>query len=611
MKLGNKILATVLAVVLVGVISQVLVQQKINLANTSVQQEQRWTERAMQGLELKSISKHQNSALAEYLIFQQAEQANHFKELSNQTKKQMEQFIQDTKREEVKQHLQKVLQNEERLIMVFNEEIQPVVAAGDRESANRIYVEKVTPLSEAIETDLGKFVEDRKKEVTQQQEIVATAGKHAVQYGFVFTVLAALIGITISLIMSRQIINPLKKLIKRAEALAEGDLTQTMDDLNQKDEIGDLARAFQKMEDELKQVISLIVTDSMTLAAHSQQMSAASQEVSANVHGIAGLTTELAATAENQAANATGASAVSREAEEVAREGGRSVQDVITKMESISSTVNNSTQVMGKLSEQSKQIGQIIEAITGIADQTNLLALNAAIEAARAGEHGKGFAVVAEEVRSLAEKSAAAAKEISTIVTEIRQDIEQAVNAMEIGAKEVNEGVVVVEKAGQSLRQIVDKVVNSSQYISEISVATEQTSDATQELAQSTDQVNSAVEQIAQSSVSLAKMAQEFSEITNHFRIHEEKQGDFWEGKEHCSETKNCREEGRNPDQCKVSKFPSYPCWNLKGTHCKGEKGNDVRQCKECEVYKKYGNNEPIVVYDDKLLESNSGIDWD
>ncbi|AQS59944.1 methyl-accepting chemotaxis protein [Desulforamulus ferrireducens] len=611
MKLGNKILATVLVVVLVGVISQVLVQQKVNLANTSITQEQRWTGRAIQGLELKANSEHQNSALAEYVLIGQAEQLNHFLELSNETKKQMEQFIQDTQRDEVKQHLQKVLQNQEKLIEVFNREIRPAVEAGDLALVGRIYTEKFTPLSEAIEADLEKFVEDRKQEVIQQQEIVANASKQAVQYGVIFTVLAAILGITISFVMSRQIINPLKKLIQRAEALAEGDLTQTMDHLHQKDEIGDLARAFQKMEDELKRVISLIIADSMTLAAHSQQMSAASQEVSANVHGIAGLTTELAATAENQAANAMGASAVSREAEEVAREGGRAVQDVINKMESIRSTVNNSTQVMAKLSEQSKQIGQIIAAITGIADQTNLLALNAAIEAARAGEHGKGFAVVAEEVRNLAEKSATAAKEISSIVSEIRQDIEQAVEAMEIGAKEVNEGVLVVEKAGQSLEQIVEKVVNSSQYISEISVATEQTSDATQELAQSTDQVNSAVEQIAQSSVSLAKMAQEFSELTSHFKVLQEKQGDFWEGKVHCSETKNCLAEGRDPSQCKVSKYPGYPCWNLKGTHCKGEKGNDIRQCKECEVYKQYGNGQPIVVYDDNLLESNSGIDWD
>lgn len=604
-KIGQKILAAVLVVVFLGCISQIIVYQKMTEVNKSVEQEQWWTARAINGLELKSFAEHQNSALGEYLIFGQSEQISHFNKINSETTKRLEEFIENTKRQEVKVLLSEVLTNQKAFTETAAKEILPAVQEGDMELAKQVFDEKIAPLSEKIEADLDKFVDDRKKEVSDQQKIVLLAGAKATQYGIIFAILAAVLGIFISWQITRNITIALQKLIKRANGLAAGDLTQGINDQNRSDEIGDLARAFAKMEQELKHVISLIITDSITLAAHSQEMSAASQEVSANVHGIAGLTTELAATAENQAANASGASAVSKEAELVAREGGRSVQEVVNKMQSISSTVNESTLVMGKLSEQSQRIGQIIEAITGIADQTNLLALNAAIEAARAGEHGRGFAVVAEEVRKLAEKSATAAKEISYIVGEIRRDIEQAVSSMGIGAKEVNEGVLVVEKAGHSLQEIVEKVVNSSQYISEISVATEQTSDATQELAQSTDQVNSAVEQIAQSSISLAKMAQEFNGLVSHFKIHKEKQIDYWEGKDHCSDIMHCREEGRNPDQCNVSNHPDYPCWNIKGTHCKGEKGNDVRRCKECEVYKRYGNNEPIVVYNDNILRNN------
>ncbi|GAB6180013.1 methyl-accepting chemotaxis protein [Desulfotomaculum defluvii] len=602
-KLGQKILVAVLGVVLIGVISQIIVYQKMIEVNNSVEQEQWWTARAIQGLELKGFAEHQNSALEECLIFGQLEQANHFHEINSETTKRLEEFIENTKRQEVKDFLLSVLNNQKALTDIAKNEILPAVEEGNLDLAKQVFVEKIAPLSEIIEKDLNSFVADREKEVSEQQQVVLLAGKKVIQYGVIFSILAALLGISISWLTTRSITTSLKELIKRANSLAEGDLTQEINDLNRPDEIGDLARAFAKMEQELKQVIGLIVTDSMTLAAHSQEMSAASQEVSANVHGIAGLTTELAATAENQAANANGASAVSKEAELVAREGGQSVQAVITKMQSISSTVNESTLVMSKLSEQSKRIGQIIEAITGIADQTNLLALNAAIEAARAGEHGRGFAVVAEEVRKLAEKSAVAAKEISDIVGEIRVDIEQAVSSMDVGAREVNEGVLVVEKAGNSLQEIVERVVNSSQYISEISVATEQTSDATQELAQSTDQVNSAVEQIAQSSISLSKMAQEFNELVTHFKIHKEEQENYWEEKEHCSDVMHCREEGRSPEKCNVSKNPEYPCWNIKGTYCKGEKGNDVRKCKECEVYKRYGNNEPIVVYNDTILQ--------
>ncbi|MEG6523116.1 methyl-accepting chemotaxis protein [Desulfotomaculum sp. 1211_IL3151] len=601
-KIGQKILAAVLAVVFLGFVSQVLVYQKLAELNKSVEQEQWWTTRAIQGLQLKESAERQNSALKEYLLFGQPEQANHFNEMNSETTARLEAFIENTKRQEIKDFLLTVQNNQIALTDTVKKEIFSSVEEGNSELAKQIFLEKIVPLSEKIEADISKFVEDRQREVSEQQAVVLLAGKKATQYGIIFTILAVVLGLLISWLVSRNITITLQKLITSANGLADGDLTQEIDNLNRADEIGNLARAFAKMEQKLQQVLGQIITDSMTLAAHSQEMSAASQEVSANVNGIAGLTTELAATAENQAANATGASAVSKEAELVAREGGRSVQEVVHKMQSISSTVNESTLVMSKLSEQSKRIGQIIEAITGIADQTNLLALNAAIEAARAGEHGRGFAVVAEEVRKLAEKSATAAKEISYIVGEIRRDIEQAVSSMGIGAKEVNEGVIVVEKAGHSLQEIVEKVVNSSQYISEISVATEQTSDATQELAQSTDQVNSAVEQIAQSSISLSKMAQEFNELVSHFKINKERQINYWEEKDHCSDLMHCREEGRDPDQCNVSKYPNYPCWNIKGTYCKGEKGNDVRRCKECEVYQRYGNNEPIVVYNDNIL---------
>lgn len=611
MSLGRKILATVLVVIFLGVISQVIVGQKIKQANTSMEKEQWWSKRALSGLELKAAAEHQNSSLAEAILFNQSTYMEHFNKQNADTSARLEEFISNSKRQENKEQLNQIMEHQNHFGTIAKGEIIPALKNGDQQLAKQLYEEKVAPLSEQIEQGIGQFVADREKEVAEQQQIVSIQGKEAARYGLIVTILAAVLGIGISIVMSRSIIAPLQQLSKRAEALAEGDLTQSINQSQRKDEIGDLARSFQKMEQELRRIIRLISTDSMTLAAHSQEMSAASEEVSANVHGIAGLTAELAATAENQAANASGAAAVSKEAETVAREGGHSVQQVITKMESINNTVNNSSQVMGKLSEQSKRIGQIIEAITGIADQTNLLALNAAIEAARAGEHGKGFAVVADEVRTLAEKSATAAKEISVIVNAIRGDIDQAVTAMDMGAREVNEGVQVVEKAGHSLQEIVDKVVNSSHYISEISVASEQTSDATQELAQSTDQVNAAVEQIAQSSISLAKMATDFNELVRHFKLDATEQQEFWEGKEHCSDIKDCLAEGRNPEQCNVSKHPEYPCWNIKGTHCKGVKGTDIRQCKECEVYKRYGNDRPLVVYQDELLESNSGIDWD
>lgn len=603
MRIGKKILLTVLLVLLIGGGSQLVLLGKLNQITDEVDKEQWWSNRAMQALELRVDTEHQVSALAECVLFATEENIKHFNEKSQVTIGNLDALINDTKRQETRQQLEKIKAYQLEFISLANNTIIPAIRVGDIQLASETLFEQGEPIMEKIETDLESWITDRRSEVAQQQQLVVQLEQQAIVYGIALTVVAVILGILLSIWLSRNITNILNKLIGRAEAIAAGDLTQRMDTITGRDEAADLARTFNKMQDELKTLLSTITTNSMTLAAHGEQLSAASEEVSANVYGIAGLTTELAATAENQAANATEATAVSKDAERVAREGGQAVRDVVTKMESIRDTVNNSTQVMSKLSQQSQQIGHIIEAITGIADQTNLLALNAAIEAARAGEHGRGFAVVADEVRNLAEQSATAAKEIYQIVNEIRNDIELAVNAMDIGAREVNEGVSVVERAGHSLDEIVAKVSDSSAYISEISVGTEQTSDASQELAQSTDQVNAAVENIAQSTISLTQMAEELNELSRRFKLEQSENQNYWEDKDPCWEIKNCVAEGRNPEQCNANKYSQYPCWNIKGTHCKGEKGMDVRECKDCQVYQQYGNNQPLVVYSERLLD--------
>ncbi|GBF33880.1 methyl-accepting chemotaxis protein [Desulfocucumis palustris] len=602
-KIGVKITATVLVVILLGVMSQLILNYKMKQANAGIEKEQWWTMRATTALEIKALTGYQNLALAEFVLYGEQEQKEYFDSLSLEAEKMLDEYINATVRQATKDQLLRIKDNQQKFVELANGEIASAVKAGDLKQAGLLLQEKAAPFADEVQKGLDSFADDRLQEVSDQQGIVLTAAAGSVRYGIILTGLAALAGLLIALILSRNITKSLKRIIGQADEIAAGNLAKELPEVNRTDEIGDLARSFKKMEDELRQVISSIKSNSITLAAHSQQLSAASQEVSANVHGMAGVASELAATTENQAANAAAATEVSKNAENVAMEGGKAVQEVVNKMESISVTVNNSTGVMTKLAEQSHLISQIIETITSIADQTNLLALNAAIEAARAGEHGRGFAVVADEVRSLAEKSAQAAKEISAIVYEIRDDIDMAVNAMDAGSKEVNEGVGVVERAGRSLQQIVSNVANSTRYISEISVATEETSLATQDLALSSDHINSAMEHVTQSSISLTSMADEFQEIVSHFNLGGAGESNYWKDREHCSDIMKCREEGRDPLRCGVARHSGHPCWNVKGTHFKGEDGKDVRKCKECEVYKRYGNNEAIVVYEDELLE--------
>jgi len=195
---------------------------------------------------------------------------------------------------------------------------------------------------------------------------------------------------------------------------------------------------------------------------------------------------------------------------------------------------------VARLGERSKEIGQIIDTIAGIAGQTNLLALNAAIEAARAGEQGRGFAVVAEEVRKLAEQSQEAAKQIGTLITEIKDETDKAVAAMNEGTREVKTGAAAVNAAGQTFSEIAAMVTEVSAQVREISQAIEQMSGVSQNIvtavqkidtlsknaateaetvSAATEEQSASMQEIASSSQALAKMAQEMQGTIRQFRI--------------------------------------------------------------------------------------------
>jgi methyl-accepting chemotaxis protein len=209
-------------------------------------------------------------------------------------------------------------------------------------------------------------------------------------------------------------------------------------------------------------------------------------------------------------------------------------------MSKIEESVSGSAQIVAKLGDSSKQIGEIIDTIAGIASQTNLLALNAAIEAARAGEQGKGFAVVAEEVRKLAEGSEQAARQIATIISQIQEDTEGAVVAMNQGTKEVAAGANVVQSAGATFNDIANQLGGVSGQIKEITAAihelaqgsqqivasvrdidqvSKQTAEQTETVSAATEEQAAAMGEIASSSQSLAKLAEDLQHSISRFRV--------------------------------------------------------------------------------------------
>jgi len=250
-----------------------------------------------------------------------------------------------------------------------------------------------------------------------------------------------------------------------AESIADGDLTSTIQPLSDADRLGN---AFKKMSNELNNVIFKISTASHEVDSGSQQVSASSQHLSegattsaASIEEISSSMTEIESQVKASAENATQASQLSASARDVAGTG--------------SSEMTNMLEAMTGISESSQQIAKIIKVIDDIAFQTNLLALNAAVEAARAGQHGKGFAVVAEEVRSLAGRSAKAARETAELI--------------EDAVKRVDNGNEIAEKTGEALSGIVEQVTKVNDLVGEIA-------SASNEQAQGISQVTVGLEQI-------------------------------------------------------------------------------------------------------------------
>jgi len=202
----------------------------------------------------------------------------------------------------------------------------------------------------------------------------------------------------------------------------------------------------------------------------------------------------------------------SLQAANAAEKGTQSVIATVKGMNTIKSTVDESAARVRKMGEHSEQISKMVEAIEEIASQTNLLALNAAIEAARAGDSGKGFAVVADEVRKLAEKSATSAHEIAVLVKDIRQTVSDAVKSMEAGASEVHEGVQLVDQSGKSLTDILTSVEDVKLEIDKMAEAAQEAGKSVRTLSGAMNKVNEVVESNMAATEQMAASSTEVNE---------------------------------------------------------------------------------------------------
>jgi methyl-accepting chemotaxis protein len=319
-----------------------------------------------------------------------------------------------------------------------------------------------------------------------------------------FGLLALVLGGALAWWLTRSITVPLRNAVQLANAVAKGDLS-TRVEVRSKDEAGELIAALNTMTDNLNALVTQVRSgaDSISTAAGevasgNLDLSTRTEQQAGSLEESASALEELTGTVAQNADNAMKGSELASSASSVAARGGAVVEQVVA--------------TMGEINDASKKIVDIISVIDGIAFQTNILALNAAVEAARAGEQGRGFAVVAGEVRTLAQRSATAAKEIKVLI--------------DASVDKVGNGTRLVGEAGATMQDVVASVQRVSDIMSEISAASreqsigiEQVNGAIAEMDQVTQQNAALVEEAAAATESMQEQAHKLAEAVSVFKL--------------------------------------------------------------------------------------------
>jgi len=333
-------------------------------------------------------------------------------------------------------------------------------------------------------------------------------------------------------VFSRYVFSPLNKLIKNMQDCAGGDLTISIANDGLK-ELRAIAAALQTLVDSMYKQISDLANNATQLSNSAGELSIVTSESNdamrqqqRETDQVATAVNEMSATVQEVARNAETAAAAAQDADHSSRQGKKVVDDTITEIDSLAQEIDRSTTVIHNLTQESENIGSVMDVIRGIAEQTNLLALNAAIEAARAGEQGRGFAVVADEVRTLASRTQESTQEIQTMIEKIQSGAHQATKAMEDSKSRTSSTVEQADAAGKALEEIATAVTNISDMNTQIASAAEEQNAVSEEINKSIENI-SAVTQVtangttktSQSSDTLANLADDLQAIVARFKL--------------------------------------------------------------------------------------------
>jgi methyl-accepting chemotaxis protein len=391
----------------------------------------------------------------------------------------------------------------------------------------------------AAESDINKVNDILAKQVELANKTTNDTGilvDNTVSKANTQTIFIAAISIVLAIVIAWftliSITRPLSRVNEMLNVVASGDLSKKLDETGQ-DEFAQLSKNCNLLIESLRNLINGIVSRSTQLATAAEQTSAVTSqsttaiiEQRSQVEQAASATTEMSSTSQSVLSSANDALGEIKQADDEAeRVKGISERNRAT-IELLANEVEDASQVINKLQQDSASIGSILDVIRGIAEQTNLLALNAAIEAARAGEQGRGFAVVADEVRTLASRTQESTQEIQNMIEVLQSGAEKAVSVMDTGKKQAADCVVQSEEADKALETITHAVHEAFDRSSQIATAAEEQSVVAHEISENlesivaiAEQTTAGSQQTAESSSEVARLAEELQQSVQEFKL--------------------------------------------------------------------------------------------
>ena len=412
--------------------------------------------------------------------------------------------------------------------VALHQRIRQMQDSGQMAEARHLFMGEGVTLYTTLSKSVGDLIRiNHGYSVGSRAEVIAAFDSAKLSVTLALVIGLALV-VALSVVLTRQIRDPLIMLARQAQRIASGDLGRgelqewIRGNRFNRDELGQLGSAIDRMQGALAELVSEISGSVSQLSSAVEEVSAISEQSAegmasqqGEVSQVATAMNEMQSTVNEVARNTTDAMGAAKQASRTSTQGNQVVRSAIGSIEQVSRQIEQAGSVVQQLETDSASISMVLDVIRGIAEQTNLLALNAAIEAARAGEQGRGFAVVADEVRSLAQRTQASTAEISKMIEVLQERTAEAGSAMQLSRQQMQESVELAREAGSSIDSINGAVTQITDMNTLIATATEQQNAVTEELNRSIVKIHTAADENAQGAQQTAQACVELSKLAN------------------------------------------------------------------------------------------------